>query len=159
MMPPAVRFAVQLNEERKSAKWRNERPMTLRVVPRASVPDPTTEDGALDAGVCSEICLATEAKCWAVEAHAPAHTPKKRRPAVDCTDGHSVPITQEDFEALRPHASDRQELAEDTCRERCKSEGCFLAGYEPEEVRPVHDDERLVLCGPTKIVGDDRAVE
>jgi hypothetical protein len=127
----------------------------LRVVAKAKVPEPTTDDGALDPSLCEELCLGEDSKCWAVDAHAPPYTPKKRRPAVDCTDGHSVSISEKDFATLEKRANERQELDAETCRERCKSDGCFLAGYAPVEVQPVHDDERLVLCEATKIVAHE----
>lgn len=155
-LPFAARLAFEANQKRKSEKWKNERPMTLRLVPRGSV-DAAGEGGSLDAATCADLCRAEKAECWSVDAFAPPHTPKKRRPAVDCTDGHSVSIAEDDFASLEPQADAERALPEAVCRERCGGEGCFLAGFTPTEIVPVHEDEALVLCGPTKIIGEEAA--
>jgi hypothetical protein len=155
-LPFAARLAFEANQKRKSEKWKNERPMTLRLVPRGSV-DGAGEGGSLDAATCADLCRAEKAECWSVDAFAPPHTPKKRRPAVDCTDGHSVSISEDDFAALEPRADATRALPDAVCRERCGSDGCFLAGFTPTEIVPVHEDEALVLCGPTKIIGEEAA--
>jgi hypothetical protein len=121
----------------------------LRVVPAAFVDRGGPSHAPLAPSTCAAICSNTGSGCWIVEHHAPKHTPRALRPAIDCHDGRLAFISSVRLGQLRAEA-DGDALEGAACTGACgaRQTTCSLVGGPSEPVEPVGADERLVLCAP-----------
>ncbi len=121
----------------------------LRVVPAAFVDRGGPSHAPLAPSTCAAICGNTESGCWVVEHHAPKHTPRALRPAIDCHDGRLAFISNVRLGQLRAEAHG-DALEGEACVHACgpRQATCSLEGGPSQPVEPVSADERLVLCAP-----------